>query len=138
MTRPGNAASVAGLRRVVRIPALLMLLILLGAAVLVSAGSAHHRPQPTVAGVLNVHNLDHRLAGPVADTEASLPGHAHHHGSDWTPSPTQRLRPATAAAIATAALIHRVSGLDSTTTSLASFGISTAGADLKLLGVLRV
>ena len=116
--RLGNAASVAGLRRVVRIPALLMLLIMLGAAVLVSAGSAHHRQQSTVAGVLSVHNVDDRIAGPVADTEAGLPGHAHRHGSDWTPSPTQRLRPAAAAAIATAALVHRVSGRDSTTTSL--------------------
>jgi hypothetical protein len=120
------------MRRVIRIPALLMLLVTLGAAALVSAGSAHHairRQRPLVsarwASTTSTTGLQHRLRIPKPVCRAR-----HRHGTDWTPSPTQRLQPAAAAAIVTIGLVRRVHDRDSTTTSPAIIDTSTSGSDL--------
>jgi hypothetical protein len=62
-----------------------MLLVLLGAGVLASAGSAHHRPgaAPATPAAADA------LAG-----AHSPPAHEHRYGTDWVPAPGKRLRPA--------------------------------------------
>jgi hypothetical protein len=60
-----------------------MLLALLGASVLVSAGSAHHRRGAAPVAV----------AGDLAEAHAP-PAHEHRYGTDWVPAPGKRLRPA--------------------------------------------
>ena len=86
--------------------AVFMAALLLGATLLVSAGSDHHaREQHTHeqhtheqhAHEQHTHDSAPAAAitvdGPTAS--AAPAGHEHRHGNDWTPSPGQRLRPAT-------------------------------------------
>jgi hypothetical protein len=67
--------------------AVLMLLLLLGASLLVSAGSDHHRPEATIA------------AEPIDTAGVQPDGHHHHHGAEWTPSLGKRLRPASTVSV---------------------------------------
>jgi len=126
-------ASRAGRRRPTGVVGAVMLLLVLAAAVLYSAGSTHHdSPSPTA----------HRMAfadtacAPHSHAGESAPDHEHEHGNDWAPNLTTRARPAgTIVLIATATAAPSPPCLGvSTATSTAVSRV----ADLSLLGVLRV
>jgi hypothetical protein len=113
-----------------------MLLIALGAAVLVSAGSTHHQPAASAAkSPVAAVTTDATVATSPGGTALDAPGHDHHHGTDWTPNLTQRLRPAAAA---TTISVHRDVDVGTTTAGPATTATTTSGTSLTLLGVLRV
>jgi hypothetical protein len=107
-----------------------MMLLILAACLLVSAGSEHHRPgaSPTAATAVSA---DLAVGHPVS-------GHDHRHGNDWAPHGGKRLRPAadlTVVRLATAGSAQPDTVMSATTAFPAAFSPS---GDLTLLGVLRV
>jgi hypothetical protein len=107
----------------------LMLLGMLGAAVLVSAGSAHHRLSAPVASA--TENLLVPAAG--GDVVHPVSGHRHEHGNDWTPTLGKRLRPA-----ATVAFVGVLPALPAARTAVESSRPRDRGDRLTALTVLRV
>ncbi|MET0415754.1 MAG: hypothetical protein ABW022_07010 [Actinoplanes sp.] len=105
--------------RVRRLAAVVMLLLALGAGMLVSAGSAHH-----AAGAAEAATAGVALA-PL--------DHEHHHGNEWTPTPSQRLHP-----VARVALLTMVVALPGAESVPVDGSVATTPPPLALSGVLRV
>jgi hypothetical protein len=110
--------------------AVALMLLILAASLLVSAGSDHHRPGMALTVAAAVEG-DLAVALPVS-------GHEHRHGNDWAAHVGKRLRPAadlTVVHVTTAGLARPGTTLSATTAFPAAFSPS---GDLALLGVLRV
>ena len=115
--------------------AIVMLLLTLGASLLVSAGSEHHRQGPTI---MVVQEGDTTVAHSGSEPTARLLSeHEHHHGADWAPIPGKRLRPATTVALL-GIVPARPAWISGLRAEVAVPAIPPAGDGLALLGVLRV
>lgn len=111
-------------RRVSGFAAAVMLLVLLGASLLVSAGSEHHT-QPTSAV----------LAADAPDAQPAS-GHEHQHGNGWAPTLSKRLRPA--ATTVSYAVPARLPAPDQAFHQVKASERLSSGDALTALGVLRV
>jgi hypothetical protein len=127
MHRPGRA-------RPMRMAGAALVLVLLAAGLLFSAGSAHHGHAHDAGAGERITAADLACL-PHAHT-GDTPAHQHDHGDDWTAYLSPRARPASdATLVATVAVDARALGpeLRSTDTSAAA-----GDATLSQLGVLRV
>ncbi|TDO41867.1 hypothetical protein C8E87_5622 [Paractinoplanes brasiliensis] len=105
-----------------RLPALVMILLALSAGVLVSAGSAHHTTGTAEATTV----------ADAAVVQAPL-DHEHHHGSEWTPTPSHRLHP-----VATVAAVSAAPARPEADVVPVDESFAAAPPPLALSGVLRV
>lgn len=104
-----------------------MIVLLLAAAVLFSAGAAHHAAHPhahagqpvPVAGMVHHHEL----------------AHEHQHGNDWAPQPSQRIRVLADVVVVVAWMVADPSG-GAVNAGQISFGVPES--PLSLSGVLRI
>jgi hypothetical protein len=87
MARPGLRVCTAARRRARNVGVLLaMVLMAFAGSVLFSAGSDHHRIDTATAGP---------VVPPAGGEQLSLDGpgdHDHHHGNEWTPTASSRVR----------------------------------------------
>ncbi|WP_433729262.1 hypothetical protein ACQP2Y_16985 [Actinoplanes sp. CA-051413] len=123
-----------GRARPMRMAGAALVLLLLAAGLLFSAGSAHHgHAHDAAAGdrgtVADLARLPHAHTG-------ETPVHQHEHGDDWTACLSPRARPAgDVTLVATVAVDATALCPDLRTSHTVA---AAADADLSLLGVLRV
>ncbi|RSM39720.1 hypothetical protein DMB66_58010 [Actinoplanes sp. ATCC 53533] len=111
-------------RRVSVFAAAVMLLFLLGASLLVSAGSEHHAQASAAVS-----------AADAVDAQPAS-GHEHHHGNGWAPTLSKRLRPA--ATTVCYAVPVRPPATDQAFHQVNASERLSSGDALTALGVLRV
>ncbi len=119
--------------------AVFMAALLLGATLLVSAGSDHHAHEQ------HAHDQHTPDSAPVtvstvddATTSVAPASHEHRHGNDWTPSPGQRLRPAADDTAVRTVPIGATGNGRPPVGAAASSPSAPSDDGLTLLGVLRI